>query len=85
MIDHVMPMMMSMIMKHLIQHVYNFTELKQGKAWGKRLDDYKPCYDTLLSENQGTHCRERPPRKNSTEIQMLIEVVIKPLGHKEPA
>ena len=47
-----------------IQHVCSLTELKQVRDWEKRPVEFKPYYKTLLSENLGTHCRERPAGKN---------------------
>ena len=43
-----------------IQHVYSLTELKQERDWEreKRPVAFKPCYETLLLENLGTHCLE---------------------------
>ena len=39
-----------------IQHVCGLAELKQVRDWEKRPVKFKPYYETLLSENLGTHC-----------------------------
>ena len=45
------------------QHVCGLTELKQVKEWGKRPDEFKPYYETLLPENIGTYRRGWPDGK----------------------
>ena len=42
--------------------------------------EFKPYYKTLLSENLGTHCRERPAGIANAEILMLVEANRKPHG-----
>ena len=61
-----------------IQHVCSLTELKQVRNWEKRPVEFKPYYKTLLSENLGTHCRERPAGKPNAKVQMPVEANSKP-------
>ena len=61
-----------------IQHVCGLAELKQVRDWEKRPVEFKPYFKTLLSENLGTHCRERPDGKTNAEVQMLVEANNKP-------
>ena len=63
-----------------IQHVCGLAELKQVSDWEKRPVEFKPYYKTLLSENLGTHCRERPAVKPNAEVQILVEANSKPHG-----
>ena len=60
-----------------IEHVCTLSELKQVRDWGgkkKHPAEFKPYYETLLSENLGMHCCEWPAGKANVEIQnMLVE------------
>ena len=51
-----------------IQHVSGLTELKHVRDWEKCPVEFKPYYETLLSENLGTHCREWPAGKANAEV-----------------
>ena len=55
-------------------------ELKQVRDWEKRLVEFKPYYETLLTENLGTRCREWSAGKNNAEVQMFVETNSKPFG-----
>ena len=61
-----------------VQHVCSLTELKQVRDWEKRPVEFKPYYETLLSENLGSHCREWPAEKTNAKVQMLVEAKSKP-------
>ena len=50
----------------------------QARDWEKRPFEFKPFYETLLSENLGTHCREWPTRKVDAEVEILVEANSKP-------
>ena len=60
------------------RHLCGLVEFKQVRDWEKRPVEFKPYYQTLLSENLGMHCREWPAGKASAEIQMLVEANSKP-------
>ena len=49
-----------------IQYVCSLEELKQVRDWEKRPVEFK-LYKTLLSENLGTHFREWPAEKKTTQ------------------
>ena len=52
---------------------------QESKRLGKKRPvEFKPYYKTLLSENLGTHCRERSAGKANAEVQMLLEANSKP-------
>ena len=51
-----------------MQHVCCLTELKQVLDWEKLPVEFKSYYETLLSENLSTHCREWPAGKANAEI-----------------
>ena len=58
--------------------VCSLAELKQVRDWEKHLVEFKPYYETLLSENLGAHCREWPARKANAEVRMLVKANSKP-------
>ena len=54
------------------------TELKQARSRETHPIQFKPYYESLLPENLGTHCREWPAGKASSEVQMFVEANSKP-------
>ena len=61
-----------------IANVCSLAEIKQVRDWEKHPVAFKPYYETLLSENLGTHCREWPAGKANAEVQLLVEANSKP-------
>ena len=56
-----------------IQYECGSAELKQVRDWEKCPVKFKPFFKTLLSVNLGTHCREWPAGKASTEVHVLVK------------
>ena len=50
-----------------IQYVCGLTELKQERLGKTSNTEFKPYYETLLSKNLGSHCREWPAGKTYAE------------------
>ena len=53
--------------------VCQLTQLKQTKEWEKYPDRVWYISETLLSENLGRHCLERPASRTNSEIKLLIQ------------
>ena len=61
-----------------ILRVYQLTELKRNKEWGKYPNPIRHLYDTLLPDHLGRHSREWPAGKTDSEIRQLIQENSKP-------
>ena len=61
-----------------ILQAYQLTELKQTKEWERCPKRFRRLYQTLLAEDLGKHCRERPAGKTGSEMKPLIYENSKP-------
>ena len=61
-----------------IKLLCDLTELKQVRDRAKRPVQFKPYYQTMLTENPRAHCREWPTEKAKAEIRMLVKASSNP-------
>ena len=54
--------------------MFDLTESKKVKDWEKHPLEFKPYYETMLPDIQGTHFREWSAGKANAEVQKLMLV-----------